>query len=200
VQARRNDRQERLNRIGRRGVPELIAAVEHARLGLKTADRISRLSKKEQRFQLTGRLEAQALNQQRQLEWRKAPFKRGKSLYASSSYAETKERRLRRAGRYAVRELTDAFNAGNLSLRQYELMSRLSPARQKKTLQLDRHRKEGQQLAARVIHLLLARTRERIDLTAIETEIIASIRGARVPAGNPTTARAQRVSTAGAWL
>ena len=64
-----------------------------------------------------------------------------------------------------------------LSLRQYDLLSRLSPARQQKALQLDRPRKEGQQLAARVIHLMLAHKERAIDLAPIEAKIIDSIRG-----------------------
>jgi hypothetical protein len=60
-----------------------------------------------------------------------------------------------------------------------DLLSRLSPAGQRKALQLDRHRKEkpGVGSAARVIHLMLARKPKRIDLAAIEAKIIASIRG-----------------------
>jgi hypothetical protein len=175
-QARITDREARLNRIGRRGVPELIQALERGEIGIKTAERIARLSKKEQRLQVTQRLEARVANERRQTAWRNRPLKRGKSLYASASYSLTKERRLRRIGRSAILELTETFNAGGLSLRQYDLLSRLSPTRQRKALQAGRHRKEGQELAARVIHSLLAKKERAIDLASLEAKIIESIR------------------------
>jgi hypothetical protein len=53
---------------------------------------------------------------------------------------------------------------------------RLSPTRQRKALQVEERRKEGHFLAARAIHLILAHKPKRIDLAAIETKIIASIR------------------------
>jgi hypothetical protein len=127
------------------------------RAWIKTAEGISRLSKKEQRFGVAQRLEARAAN----------------------------ERCLRRIGRSAVHELTETFNAGGLSLRQYDLLSRLSPTAQKKALQEEERRKEGQSRAARVIHLMLAHKERAIDLTAIEAKIIASIHGLR-DRRNPT--------------
>jgi hypothetical protein len=63
-----------------------------------------------------------------------------------------------------------------LALHRCELLSRLSPAAQNKALQDARRRKEGQGLAARVIHSMLARKSKRLDLAAIETKIIDSIR------------------------
>jgi hypothetical protein len=63
-----------------------------------------------------------------------------------------------------------------MSLRQYDLLSRLSPAAQRKALEGARRRKEGQARAAHVIHLMLAHKLKRIDLTTIEAKIIDSIR------------------------
>jgi hypothetical protein len=174
--ARTTDRDYRINRIRKRGIPELIQALDCGELGVKEAERISRLPKAKQCIEVFRCLEARKANVERQAVWRNNPLSAGRSPYASDSYAEAKRRRLCRIGGHAARELTEAFNAGQLSLRRYDLLSRLSPASQRKALQADRRQQDGQSLAAHAIHLILAEKTAQIDLAAVEARIIESIR------------------------
>jgi hypothetical protein len=169
------DRTARINRIRRRGCPEIIQALNRAELGIKTLERISRLPLEKQSIELARRLEVRKASAQRQAAWRTDP-KRGKAFFASQGYAEARKRRLRRIERIATAELVEAFSQGRLSLRQYDRLSRLLPVRQRKAVQLDRHKEQAQNLAAAAISSVLAQKPQRIDLALIASKIIDSIR------------------------
>ena len=57
-----------------------------------------------------------------------------------------------------------AFREGRVSLRQYDRLSRLSPLRQRKAVQLASHKEQAQTLAALTINSFLAQNPQRIDL------------------------------------
>jgi hypothetical protein len=54
--------------------------------------------------------------------------------YPSDAYPEAKARRLRRISKRAVPELIAAFEHGELSLRQFDSLSRLRPRQQKRRI------------------------------------------------------------------
>jgi hypothetical protein len=87
------------------------------------------------------------------------------------------ENGLRRIERAATPELVKTYGEGRLSLRAYERLSKLSPRRQRKAVELDRHKEQAQNLAAVAIRSVLARKPQRIDLKLIAAKIIESIRG-----------------------
>ena len=124
--ARSPDRAARINRIKSRGCPEIIQALNRGGLGIKTLERISRLPVSKQSIELVRCLEARKANAQRQATWRADP-RAGKTPFASHSHAEARARRLRRIERRATTELKAAYEEGRLSLRQYDLLSKLSP-------------------------------------------------------------------------
>jgi hypothetical protein len=170
-----SDRAARINRIKSRGAPEIIQALNGGELGIKTLERISRLPVKKQSIELARHLEERKAKRERQAAWRTDP-KRGKALFASQGYAEARKRRLRRIERTATAELVEAFSQGRLSLRQYDLLSRLSPRHQRRTLSLESDKERAQNLAARTISSVLAQKPPRIDLALIASKIIDSIR------------------------
>jgi hypothetical protein len=148
------DRVARVKRVRRRGCPQIIEALDHGELGLKTLERISRLPVEKQSMERARRLAQRAANARRQAAWRTDP-QAGKTPFASQAYAEARKLRLRRIERTATPELKEACEEGRYSLRQYDLLSKLSPVRQKKALRLDFHKEQAQNLAAATIRAVL---------------------------------------------
>jgi hypothetical protein len=176
------DRAARVKRIARRGCPEVIQALNRGELGIKTLERISRLPAPEQSIELARLVEARKANAQRQAAWR-TDSRSAKAFYASQGYAEARKRRLRRIERTAIQELKAAYSEGRLSLRQYDLLSRLPPCQQRKAIESGRHNEQAQNLAALTIRAVLAQKPQRIDLGLITAKIVASIVG-RPPLSN----------------
>ena len=153
---------------------------------IKTLERLSRLPVQKQSKELARCLEHRRAKRERQAAWRANP-RRGKAVFASQSYAEARARRLRRIERTAARELREAFSEGHLSLRQYDLLSKLSPLEQRNAIKSDRHKERAQTLAAAAIRSVLAQKPHRIDLGLIAAQIITAIR--RFPESNPSRCR-----------
>jgi hypothetical protein len=103
-------------------------------------------------------------------------FRVERTRYPSEGYKETRGRRLRRISRSAIPELREGWQAGRISLRRYDLLSRLPASRQRKELAHLELKETANTLAAKVIHSILTRKPERVDLTAIALDIVASIR------------------------
>ena len=171
------DSAARINRIKSRACPEIIQALNRRELGIKTLERISRLPVSKQSIELVRCLEARKANAQRQATWRADP-RAGKTPFASQSYGEARARRLRRIERRATPELQAAYQERRLSLRAYDQLSKLSPARQRKAIHFDRNKERAQTQAALTIRAVLAQHPQRIDLGLIARKIISAIRGA----------------------
>jgi hypothetical protein len=75
--------------------------------------------------------------------------------YASDSYASDKACRLRRIKGRACLELTQDFEAGEISLRQYDLRSRLGVRQQKRLIATEKARSAAALIAATTINQLL---------------------------------------------
>jgi len=71
--------------------------------------------------------------------------------YATNSYEASKTRRLKRIRSRATVELSRAFEAGKLSLRQYDLRSRLEARQQKRLITVERARIASALVAAHAI-------------------------------------------------
>jgi hypothetical protein len=97
-------------------------------------------------------------------------------MFASATYAATKQRRLRAIARRATPELSEAFSQGELSLRRTELLSKLSPARQRQILAKEQRKEDAQRLAAQALHDFLAQEKGRIDLKQVARRIVETIR------------------------
>ena len=70
-------------------------------------------------------------------------------LFPSQQYAASKRRRLKRIGARTVPELTEVFAAGKVTLRQYDLISRLAPKQQRERVSTLNWEIEGAQIAAK---------------------------------------------------
>jgi hypothetical protein len=75
--------------------------------------------------------------------------------YVSNSYANDKARRLRRIKGQACPELTQAFEAGEISLRQYDLRSRLGVRQQHRIIAAQKARSAAALIAADTIEQFL---------------------------------------------
>jgi len=75
--------------------------------------------------------------------------------FPSDSYAADKARRLRRINRRAVPELQKAFESGELSLRKFDVLSRLSPRKQRRIIASEKATGAAALLAARTIDQFL---------------------------------------------
>jgi hypothetical protein len=75
--------------------------------------------------------------------------------YPSDSYASDKARRLRRIKGRACPELTSAFEAGEISLRQFDLRSRLGVRQQKRIIAAEGARSTAALIAAATINRFL---------------------------------------------
>lgn len=88
--------------------------------------------------------------------------------YASDSYDADKERRLRRIRRRACPELKDAYEAGTISLRQFDLVSRGSKAQQRRVVTAERTRSVTATLAAKTINQFLDSLEAGTPLSLLE--------------------------------
>ena len=173
--AQSSDRAARIKRIRRRGCPRIIQALECGELGIKLLERISRLPTGKQSIELARCLEVRDANARRQAAWRTDP-RRGKALFVSQSYDEARARRLRQIRARAIPELNEAFATGKLTLRRYDILSRLTGRKQRKAVRLERNRERAQNLAAVAIRSVLACDPQQIDLGLIASRISDSIR------------------------
>jgi hypothetical protein len=97
-------------------------------------------------------------------------------MFPSATYQAVKARRLRSIRRRATRELTVALAGGELSLRKAEILSQLSPARQRRILRQEQLQEQGKRLAARALHDFQAQEKGRIDLKQVARQIVETIR------------------------
>jgi hypothetical protein len=99
-------------------------------------------------------------------------------LFPSQDYAAHKRRRLRRIAARAVPELSAAFAAGKLTLRQYDLISRLQPGEQRSKIARLNQEIESARIAAETIGAILDRTKGSASGSVRLNEISAAIRAA----------------------
>ena len=93
-------------------------------------------------------------------------------------------RRLKRIGARAVPELTEAFAAGRVTFRQYDIISRCRAAEQRTKIGRLNQEIESARLAAETIDALLDSAQSSgspVRLTEIATAISGAIEAARVP-------------------
>ena len=95
-------------------------------------------------------------------------------MYRSATYAAVKQRRLRSIERRATPELSEAFAAGQLSLRRTEILSQLSPERQRRILRQEHLQEQGERLAAQVLRDFLAQAKQ-IDLKEVADAIRCTV-------------------------
>jgi hypothetical protein len=81
-----------------------------------------------------------------------------RARYDSDSYASNKARRLRRIRRRACPELIHAYEHGELSLRRFDLLSRLPTAKQRRLIAAEKARSTAATIAAQTIEKLLDET------------------------------------------
>ena len=98
--------------------------------------------------------------------------------FPSQEYAASKRRRLKRIGVRAVPELSAAFAAGKVTLRQYDLISRLAPRQQRVRIAALNQKINCAQIAAKVIDQILNRTKDdHVRLTEISLAIREAVQG-----------------------
>jgi hypothetical protein len=78
-----------------------------------------------------------------------------RARYPSDSYQADRERRLRRIKGRACPELTQAFETGEISLRQYDLRSRLRVRQQKRLIAAEKAKIASALVAADTINQFL---------------------------------------------
>ena len=104
-----------------------------------------------------------------------------RARYPSDSYASDKARRLRRIARRSSAELTRAFEAGEISLRQYDLRSRLGVRQQKRVVAAERARSTACLVAATTINQFLdsLATGTQVRLREVAAAIRERLQGSR---------------------
>jgi hypothetical protein len=75
--------------------------------------------------------------------------------FPSDSYGNEKKRRLRRIQNRAHPALIDAYEHGDLSLRQFDLLSKLPPAKQRRLIAAEKARSASALLAAQAVNQFL---------------------------------------------
>jgi hypothetical protein len=95
-------------------------------------------------------------------------------MFPSATYAAVKARRLRSIERRATRELSEADADGRLSLNKAEILSQLSPARQRRILAQEQRKEDAKRLAAETLRDLLAHAK-RIDLKEVADTICCTV-------------------------
>ena len=99
--------------------------------------------------------------------------------YLSQQYAASKARRLRRIGARATPELSQAFAAGKVTLRQYDLVSRLVPKQQRERIAAINREIEGAEIAARAIDEMLDHSKDGpVRLSEVARSIRAAVQAA----------------------
>jgi hypothetical protein len=100
--------------------------------------------------------------------------------FLSDTYEHTKKRRLRRIAGRSSAELTRAFETGQLSLRRYDMLSRLSTRQQRRWIDAERRKTEAALMAAEAINEFLSRTGPgQVRLSEISAIISNAVRTAR---------------------
>jgi hypothetical protein len=115
-----------------------------------------------------------------------------RSLYPSQQYAASKARRLRRIGSRATALLREAFAAGEMTLRQYDLVSRLAPKQQRARIGRRRREIESARIAAETIEAILDRTKGApgsVQLREITVAICRAVQAAPAKSSNLQPAR-----------
>jgi hypothetical protein len=97
--------------------------------------------------------------------------------FPSQEYAASKSRRLKRIAARTTVELSEAFAAGKVTLRQYDLISRLAPKQQKERIAVLNREIEGAQIAASTIEEILDRSKGAPDSVRL-SEVARVIREA----------------------
>jgi hypothetical protein len=92
-------------------------------------------------------------------------------MIRGATYQAIKARRLIRVRRRAVPELIEAFERGRLSLRQFDLMSRLSARQQKRAITVKAREERAASIAALVIAEILNGAGSRIRLADVGRQI-----------------------------
>jgi hypothetical protein len=102
-----------------------------------------------------------------------------RTRYASDSYASDKARRLRRIKGRACPELTQAFETGEISLRQFDLVSRSPKAQQRRIIEAVQRKTAMALVAAATINQLLdsLETGTPIQLREVVGAIRNAVRG-----------------------
>jgi hypothetical protein len=96
--------------------------------------------------------------------------------FASDTYEHAKKRRLRKIAGRSSAELTRAFETGQISLRQYDLVSRNPKARQRRMIEVEQRKSVAALTAAQVIEELLRATKPGTPIRL--PEITTAIRNA----------------------
>jgi len=99
-----------------------------------------------------------------------------RARYPSDSYQADKKRRLKRIERRACSELQQAYQGGQLSLRQYDLLSRRSTRQQKRILAAERSRSVTALVAAQTINQFLDSLEARTPISL--RELAGAVRNA----------------------
>jgi hypothetical protein len=99
--------------------------------------------------------------------------------FPSDSYASEKARRLRRIARRSSAELTRAFENAQLSLRQYDLLSRRPARQQKHIIAAERARSAAALIAAETVNRFLDNLEAKtpIRLSEVSAAISSAIWG-----------------------
>jgi hypothetical protein len=99
-------------------------------------------------------------------------------VFPSQEYAASKVRRLRRIAARAIPELSEAFAAGKVTLRQYDLISQLPATQQRaRVAALDREIEEAR-IAAKVINEMLDGKKDLPRLSDISAAIMQAVQRA----------------------
>ena len=87
--------------------------------------------------------------------------------FRSSSYEATKARWIRGAKSRSCAELAHAFECGELSLRQYDILSRRSKTQQKRIVAREQDAKTAALIAARAIEAFLDNAPSELRLSEV---------------------------------
>jgi hypothetical protein len=104
-----------------------------------------------------------------------------RARYPSDSYASEKARRMRRIENRACPELQQAYQDGQLSLRQYDLLSRRPATQQKHVIAAEKARISSAFLAAETINQLLDTGADRVRLSDVELAVRSAVSGIMSP-------------------
>jgi hypothetical protein len=101
--------------------------------------------------------------------------------FPSDSYTNEKPRRLRRIASRSSAELTRAFEAGEISLRQYDLRSRLGVRQQRRLIAAEKARSIAALIAAETVNRFLddIGTGTPIQLSEVVAAITNAVRVAK---------------------
>jgi hypothetical protein len=103
-------------------------------------------------------------------------------LFPSQAYAASKARRLRRIGSRATPELSEAFAAGKVTLRRYDILSRLTGTKQRAIIAKQEQETEHTRLAAETINALSDDAKSAgtpVRLAEVAAAIYETVQGTR---------------------